>query len=79
MFEELEYRGQNPPHKNLDMKEETLRVVRTRARIFKLLSSPGIDSNKPIQIGCVAWVENLSYGAKNRFQKPSLELSSQAK
>jgi hypothetical protein len=54
MLEELENREQNPRRKNLYMKEETLRVVRTRARIFKLLRSPGIDSNKPIQPGCVA-------------------------
>jgi hypothetical protein len=26
-----------------------------RARIFKLLRSPGIDSNEPISPGCVAW------------------------
>ncbi len=30
-------------------------VLETRARIFKLLRSPRIDSNEPIPPGCVAW------------------------
>ncbi len=34
---------------------DTLLLAVTRARIFKLLMSPRIDSKKPITPGCVTW------------------------
>ncbi len=66
--------------KTFSKESEGISVIEYRDGIFKLLRSPGIDSKESIPLANVAPSLKLKsrYGARNRFQNPSLELSSQA-
>ncbi len=60
-----------PPLSIYQHSEEVMREGVIRARIFKLIRSPRIDSKEPVPPGCVAWRAGTTNPIPTRFLAPT--------